>query len=135
METEVIDAFAKAQTLGTIDFVVQNLGPNMPPPDGPDMRKMSSGFMKYMWDINFLISNKIAKSTGDFISHLIPGEGTTEVSLDLRENYKPDFSILGVREIEKNSSDNTFIQFSLSNTEKSKGMRIVKKCKRNSYHT
>ena len=56
METEVIDAFAKAQTLGTIEFVVQNLGPNMPPPDGPDMRKMSSGFMKYMWDINFLIS-------------------------------------------------------------------------------
>ena len=71
------------------------------------------------------ISNKIAKSTGDFISHLIPGEGTTEVSLDLRENYKPDFSILGVREIEKNSSDNTFIQFSLSNTEKSNKERYV----------
>ena len=44
---------------------------------------------------------KYASDVEKFISNLIPGEGTTEVSIDLRENYSPDFSILGVREIEK----------------------------------
>lgn len=71
------------------------------------------------------IPNKIANTASDFISNLIPGEGTTEVSIDLRENYKPDFSILGVREIEKNSNNNTFMQFSLSNTEKLNKERYV----------
>ena len=33
---------------------------------------------------------------------MIPGDGLTEVSIQLRENYKPDFSILGVREFKKN---------------------------------
>ena len=47
----------------------------------------------------------------------IPGEGTTEVSVDLRENHKPDYSILGVREIDKTDSGNLFTQF-LFNTEK-----------------
>ena len=71
------------------------------------------------------LTNKISETASDFISNLIPGEGTTEVSIDLRENYKPDFSILGVREIEKNSKDNTFMQFSLSNTEKLNKERYV----------
>jgi hypothetical protein len=70
-------------------------------------------------------TNKIAKTASDYISNLIPGEGTTEVSIDLRENYKPDFSILGVREIERNSNNNTFMQFSLSNTEKLNKERYV----------
>ena len=71
------------------------------------------------------LTNKISETASDFISNLIPGEGTTEVSIDLRENYKPDFSILGVREIEKNSNNNTFMQFSLSNTEKLNKERYV----------
>ena len=71
------------------------------------------------------LTNKISETASNFISNLIPGEGTTEVSIDLRENYSPDFSILGVREIEKNSKDNTFVQFSLSNTEKLEEERYV----------
>ena len=71
------------------------------------------------------LSNKIAESASDYISNLIPGEGTTEVSIQLRENYKPDFSILGVRELDKNDSKNTFIQFSLFNTEKLNKERYV----------
>ena len=71
------------------------------------------------------LTNKISETASDFISNLIPGEGTTEVSIDLRENYSPDFSILGVREIKKNSKDNTFVQFSLSNTEKLEEERYV----------
>ena len=34
-----------------------------------------------------------------YVYNLIPGEGTTEVSIDIRENYKPDYSILLVREL------------------------------------
>ena len=71
------------------------------------------------------IAKKITKSTSGYISNLIPGDGTTEVSIDLRENYKPDFSILGVREINKTDKGNTFVQFSLSNTEKLNKERFV----------
>ena len=67
------------------------------------------------------LTNKISNIVAD----LIPGEGTTEVSVDLRENHKPDYSILGVREIDKTDSGNFFTQFSLSNTEKRNTERTV----------
>ena len=67
------------------------------------------------------LSNKIS----NIIADLIPGEGDTEVSIDLRENYKPDYSILGVREIDKTDSGNFFTQFSLFNTEKNNSERTV----------
>ena len=67
------------------------------------------------------LSNKIS----NIITDLIPGEGDTEVSIDLRENHKPDYSILGVREIDKTDSGNFFTQFSLSNTEKRNTERTV----------
>ena len=67
------------------------------------------------------LSNKIS----NIIADLIPGEGDTEVSIDLRENHKPDYSILGVREIDKTDSGNFFTQFSLTNTEKRNTERTV----------
>ena len=60
------------------------------------------------------ITKKIAETASDYISNLIPGDGTTEVSIQLRENYKPDFSILGVRELNRANNENTFVQFSYS---------------------
>ena len=71
------------------------------------------------------ISKQISKITSEYITNLIPGNGTTEVSIELRENYKPDFSILGVRELNKLDNENTFIQFSLFNTEKLNKERYV----------
>ena len=71
------------------------------------------------------ISKKISETASDYISNLIPGDGTTEVSIQLRENYKPDFSILGVRELDRTDSENTFIQFSLFNTEKLNKERYI----------
>ena len=71
------------------------------------------------------LTNKISEATSGYISNLIPGEGTTEVSIQLRENFKPDFSILGVRELDRTDSENTFIQFSLFNTEKLNRERYV----------
>ena len=41
------------------------------------------------------LSNKIAETTSGYISNLIPGEGTTEVSIQLRENFKfPSFLVV-----------------------------------------
>tara|TARA_B100000945_G_C20299810_1_gene557458 strand:- start:26 stop:874 length:849 start_codon:yes stop_codon:yes gene_type:complete len=60
-----------------------------------------------------------------FFSNLVPGKGTTEASIDLRENNSPDFSILGVRELEKSIIGNTFTQFSLFSTEQNNDDRIV----------
>ena len=67
------------------------------------------------------ISNKIST----FVKNLLPGEGTTEVSIDLRDNYKPDYSILLVRELTRDETGNLFTQFSLVNTEKLNDERIV----------
>ena len=75
----------------------------------------------YSADINSNISKKIS----DYISEIVPGEGYTETNIDLRENHKPDFSILAVRELEKNDNGNFFTQFSLFNTEKNNRERIV----------
>jgi len=92
------------------------------------MQKLILIFLTLIYCVNSNaedLSNKIAETASDYISNLIPGEGTTEVSIQLRENYKPDFSILGVRELDKNDSKNTFIQFSLFNTEKLNKERYV----------
>ena len=61
--------------------------------------------------------NKYVSNLEENIPELIPGKGHTEVSIKLRENYKPDFSFLTVRELNKNNNGNTFLQVSLFNTE------------------
>ena len=63
--------------------------------------------------LNQYVSN-LEKSIPD----LIPGKGLTEVSIQLRENHKPDYSILAVRELNRTENGNTFLQFSLFNTER-----------------
>ena len=75
--------------------------------------------------IFFLLSNSNADVVSEYFSNLIPGKGDTEISIDLRENHKPDFSVLAVREIEKTNKGNLFTQFSLFNTEKNNDERIV----------
>ena len=55
------------------------------------------------------------------VAELIPGEGHTEVSIDLRNAHSPDFSILGVREIAPIDDGTFFTQFSLFNTEMANG--------------
>ena len=67
----------------------------------------------------------VSKNVSEYVSNLIPGNGHTEVSIDLRENNKPDYSILGVREILEIDSGNIFTQFSLFNTEQNNSERII----------
>tara|TARA_B100000989_G_scaffold26855_1_gene17337 strand:- start:308 stop:1156 length:849 start_codon:yes stop_codon:yes gene_type:complete len=71
------------------------------------------------------VSDKISVKVNDYFSNLVPGEGITEVSIDLRENNSPDFSILAVRELEKSKSGNFFTQFSFFSTEQNNDERIV----------
>ena len=74
----------------------------------------------------FVISfNSKANVVSDYITNLIPGEGDTEFSIDLRENYSPDYSILLVRELDRNNDGNYFTQLSLFNTEKNDDDRIT----------
>ena len=54
MEKEVIDCFDQACAAGKLDVVIQNQGPNMPPPTGRDMRKMTTDFVEYMVSSNVL---------------------------------------------------------------------------------
>ena len=72
-----------------------------------------------------LTTYAFSNSVSEYISNLIPGEGDTEVSIDLRENYSPDYSILLVREIDRNENGNYFTQMSLFNTEKNNDDRIT----------
>ena len=71
------------------------------------------------------ISKKITEYTSEYISNLIPGEGLTEVSINLRENNKPDFNILGTREIQKTDNGNYFMQFSLFSHEQNNDERYT----------
>ena len=59
------------------------------------------------------LSQKIAASA----EKLIPGEGTTEISIDLKDQKEPSYSILGVRTISESEAGNLFTQFSFSNTD------------------
>ena len=72
-----------------------------------------------------IITASNADAVTDYISNLIPGDGDTELSIDLRENHSADFSILLVRELDSNQSNNTFTQLSLFNTEKNSDDRFV----------
>ena len=63
------------------------------------------------------LSENIASNLSESIPELIPGEGLSEVSITLRENNKPDYSFLFVRELNRHNNGNTFLQGSAFNTE------------------
>lgn len=86
-------------------------------------------FIKFLlisfFSFNTSYAENISAKVSDLISQMVPGDGYTETSIDLRENNSPDFSILTVRELEKNDNGNFFTQFSLFNTEQNSDERIV----------
>ena len=71
------------------------------------------------------LGSKISENLNNYISNIVPGEGITETSIDLRNNSNPDFSILATRELEKKDNGNLFTQFSLFTTEQNSEDRIV----------
>ena len=62
--------------------------------------------------------NKVSEKISEYTIGLIPGEGYTELDINLRENNSPEFSILGVREILGFDNGNIFTQFSAFNHER-----------------
>ena len=69
--------------------------------------------------------DKASEKISEYTIGLIPGEGYTEASIDLREGFKPDYSILAVRELLKIDSGNIFTQFSLLETEQANEEKII----------
>ena len=69
--------------------------------------------------------SKASEKISEYTIGLIPGEGHTEVSIDLRESSKPNYSILAVRELLRLDSGNIFTQFSLFNTEQANEEKII----------
>lgn len=65
------------------------------------------------------VKQNILNSAAEKVSKMIPGEGITEVSLNYNDGDEDqiNFSILGVRDIEKTDSSNFFTQFSIMNSE------------------
>ena len=76
-------------------------------------------------DIKGSVLSKTSDKISEYTIGLIPGEGYTEASIDLREGFKPDYSILAVRELLKIDSGNIFTQFSLFNTEQANEEKII----------
>ncbi len=74
----------------------------------------------------FSITTASANAISEYFSNLMPGDGDTELSIDLRENHSADYSLLLVRELDGETTQNTFTQLSLFNTEKnSKGRNVL----------
>ena len=71
------------------------------------------------------VKEKVSEYVSGIVTNVIPGEGETEFSIDLRENNKPDYKILITRELAEDENGNLFSQFSLVNTEKLNDERIV----------
>ena len=87
-------------------------------------------FLKIFWVItfvSFLFSSLYAeddpllieasKRISENIANLIPGEGVTEVEIQMQEHQEPNFTILGVRDISKTENSNLFTQFSFHNND------------------
>ena len=68
-------------------------------------------------DVKGQALSKISEKISEYTIGLIPGEGVTEVSVEVREEDNPDFEILGVRDILSKENSNLFTQFSLHNNE------------------
>ena len=73
--------------------------------------------------------SKISEKISSSIGNLIPGEGITETSVELRDNNEGNgnyqFSILGVRDILSEENSNIFTQFSLHTQEVNSDQRII----------
>ena len=85
------------------------------------MKKILSSFIISI----LLVSFAKANSVSEYFSNLIPGDGDTELSIDFRENHSADYSLLLVRELDGETTQNTFTQLSLFNTEKNSEDRNV----------
>ena len=76
-------------------------------------------------DVKSQALSKVSEKISSTIGSLIPGEGVTEVSVEIREEGNPDFQILGVRDISLKENSNFFTQFSIHNNEVNEDTRYI----------
>ena len=84
--------------------------------------------------INIIISSLIAfnanaenisQKLSNFLDDLIPGEGVTDVSIQVHEEDNPDIEILTNRSLDKTDDSNRFIQMSLHTQETNNKDRLI----------
>ena len=83
-------------------------------------------------DVKALALNKSSEKVSNFVSSIIPGNGITEVSIDINDetgsspnNLLVDLEILGVRDISLEENSNLFTQFSLRLDENSESTTTI----------
>ena len=80
-------------------------------------------------DVTSQALNKVSEKLSATIGNLIPGEGITETSVELRDinegNGNYQFSILGVRDILSKENSNLFTQLSIHTQEINSDSRII----------
>ena len=73
----------------------------------------------------FITTVANALDVSEFFSNLLPGDGLTEASVEIRDHEKPDFNILAVRDIKLQENSNLFTQFGIHNSEVINDERLI----------
>ena len=70
-------------------------------------------------------AENISQKLSNFLDGLIPGEGVTDVSIQVHEEDNPDIEILTNRSLDKTDTSNTFVQMSLHTQETNNKNRLI----------
>ncbi len=70
-------------------------------------------------------AENISQKLSNFLDGLIPGEGVTDVSIQVHEEDNPDIEILTNRSLDKTDDSNRFIQMSLHTQETNNKDRLI----------
>ena len=70
-------------------------------------------------------AENISQKLSNFLDGLIPGEGVTDVSIQVNEEDNPDIEILTNRSLDKTDDSNRFIQMSLHTQETNNKDRLI----------
>ena len=70
-------------------------------------------------------AENISQKLSNFLDELIPGEGVTDVSIQVHEEDNPDIEILTNRSLDKTDDSNRFIQLSLHTQETNNKDRLI----------
>ncbi len=70
-------------------------------------------------------AENISQKLSNFLDELIPGEGVTDVSIQVHEEDNPDIEILTNRSLDKTDDSNRFIQMSLHTQETNNKDRFI----------
>ena len=68
-------------------------------------------------EIKLQLLNNVSEKISESIGLIVPGEGITEFNLEFNEHEEPSFSLLAVRDLDKQDNSNLFTQFSFHTQE------------------